>query len=144
MDMHKHRALLKQGQNLDTFEEDLRTLTKAKNLQSLIKTSKNENEIKEAIKYCHFYIYFEFIQETLMDLFRTSKSEEVKQMIVDLHNGDLDVSAQAEIIEIMKDYKEIQEKAEKAKDKFLNEFLNIDSSNISTENQMMKSTRVSG
>ena len=79
-----------------------------------------------------------------MDLYRTSKSEEVKQMIIDLHNGDLDVSAQAEIIEIMKDSREIQEEAEKAKDKFLNEFLNIDSSNISTENQMMKSTRVSG
>lgn len=142
MNMYKHQAILKQGADVEKLEDDLRSLSKAKNIQAVLNNSQDEAELKEIIKYAYFYLHYDFIKEALMALYRRSKSEDIRQTLVDLHNGKLDVSAQAEMIEMMKDLKSIQLRAEQAKEEFINEFLGFDNKSLSVESQALKDRKL--
>lgn len=143
MDVYKSKVFLKQGTDLSKNEEELRTLNKARNVKAILDSSENEVELCEAIKYAHFYLKFDFIKESLMSLYRKSKLEKVKQSIMDLYNGTLDVSTQAEIIAMLKDADEIQEAVEQAREAFINEYLGLDSETISAESRAFKSVKLS-
>jgi hypothetical protein len=143
MDMYKNPVFLKQSSDLNKTEEEFRILNKARNVKMILDKSEDEVELREAIKYAHFYIQFDFIKESLMSLYRRSKSEEVKQTIMDLYNGTLDVSTQAEIIEMLKDADAVREAVEQAKEAFINDYLGLDSESISAESGALKSVKLS-
>jgi hypothetical protein len=143
MDMYKNPVFLKQSSDLNKTEEEFRILNKARNVKMILDKSEDEVELREAIKYAHFYIQFDFIKESLMSLYRRSKSEEVKQTIMDLYNGTLDVSTQAEIIEMLKDADVVREAIEEAKEAFINDYLGLDSESISAESRALKSVKLS-
>jgi hypothetical protein len=143
MDMYKNPVFLKQSSDLNKTEEEFRILNKARNVKMILDKSEDEVELREAIKYAHFYIQFDFIKESLMSLYRRSKSEEVKQTIMDLYNGTLDVSTQAEIIEMLKDADVVREAIEEAKEAFINDYLGLDSESISAESGALKSVKLS-
>ena len=143
MDMYKKQVFLKQSRDLNKTEEELRIVNKARNVKMILDKSEDEVELREAIKYAHFYIQFDFIKESLMSLYRRSKSEEVKQTIMDLYNGTLDVSTQAEIIEMLKDADAVREAVEQAKEAFINDYLGLDSESISAESGALKSVKLS-
>jgi hypothetical protein len=143
MDMYKNPVFLKQSSDLNKTEEELRIVNKARNVKMILDKSENEVELREAIKYAHFYIQFDFIKESLTNLYRRSKSEEVKQTIMDLYNGTLDVSTQAEIIEMLKDADAVREAVEQAKEAFINDYLGLDSESISAESRALKSVKLS-
>ena len=143
MDMYKNPVFLKQSSDLNKTEEEFRILNKARNVKMILDKSEDEVELREAIKYAHFYIQFDFIKESLMSLYRRSKSEEVKQTIMDLYNGTLDVSTQAEIIEMLKDADVVREAVEQAKEAFINDYLGLDSESISAESGALKSVKLS-
>jgi phosphoserine phosphatase len=62
---------------------------------------------------------------------------------MDLYNGTLDVSTQAEIIEMLKDADAVREAVEQAKEAFINDYLGLDSESISAESRALKSVKLS-
>lgn len=125
--MDKYFALLKNKKNVKEVKMQEARISAAQFLLKQIYSGSLWLRT-EAIRMLYFYLDFDFVKNALMNLYKTTKEEEIKQAIKGLHDGTLDVS---DLIKEREEYKEYEKMAEEARAELENELDdNVDDSEL--------------
>ncbi|MCH2227529.1 MAG: hypothetical protein MK033_07125 [Candidatus Caenarcaniphilales bacterium] len=134
MNTDQQLAMLRQKKDIEEGKRTLERESSARYVLKRLSEETNKYLLTRLVKYCFFILDLSFVREGLIDIYRTTKLDYLKEMIRDLHDGKIDASDISEEIDFWDNADRVhQEAREEAQREFeielgLNdELINLDS-----------------
>jgi hypothetical protein len=107
----KYQALLKSSKDKSILKQEEALDDRRKAAAYFVKRLQGANKwlLKRNIRRLCFHLDFDFVRSALMTLYKTTKYDDVKQLIKDIHDGTHDYS---DLIEEMRDEQEYNQAIE--------------------------------